>query len=158
MVSILQIELLEPQYSTYIYVRWPHIFSAGTATLPVPAPPPLLPWALAVWHVTGFWSEWDRLRSLGPAPAHSYRMRLLDMVSAGVADAILNRLALSPLPRTSQALCTALPLTAPDQRLYTPAMHAHYYCTSLSKRTHLGQVAATFSLSTVFFFKGQYCL
>ena len=52
-------------------VRWSDILLAGTATL------------LAVWHVTGIWSEWVRLSRLGPSPARSYRMCMLDVCSQG---------------------------------------------------------------------------
>lgn len=62
------------------------------------------PQALDGWHVIGFQSEWLRLSGLGPAPAHSYRMCMLDVFrTGGTAKAKSNRLTLSPLPRTSQA-------------------------------------------------------
>ena len=114
------LDLLPPQYSTYICVRWPDIFLAGSATLPAPTPPTLLlPWALAVWHVTGFGSEWVRLSGLGLAPGRSYRMCMLDVFSAGgAAKATLNRLTLSPLPRTSQA--HYLPISGPARVSTSP--------------------------------------
>ena len=71
-------------------------------------------------------------------------MCMLGMLSAGAAKAKLNRLTLSPLPRTSQEHYTALPSTAQPEPLLHQTKHVHYYYTSLPKCTGSVEVAATF--------------
>lgn len=113
-------DLLPAHYSIYICVRWPDIFLAGTATLPAPTPPvPLMPEALDVWHVTGFWSEWLRLSRLGPAPARSYRMCMLDVFSAGQGWHSQGKTQQTHSFTTSQNITGTLPShQQPSQSLY----------------------------------------
>lgn len=72
---------LPPQYSTYI---WDTQISSWLALpclhLHLPL---LLPLALDVWHVTGFWSEWLRLSRLGQTPAHICKMCMQEVFSTG---------------------------------------------------------------------------
>lgn len=120
-------DLLPAQYSSYICVRCPDIYLAGTATLPAPTVyPSPLPWALAVWHVTEFWSEWVRLSRLGPAPARSYRMCMLDVFSAGQGWRSQGKTQQTHSFTTSQNIISTLPShQRPSQSFYLTKLNMY---------------------------------
>lgn len=95
-------------FTVCICVRRPHMSSAGTATLPAPTPtaPSAASRPCMSGVLTGFFRpEWPRLSGLGPAPARSYRICMLDVFGSGQgwhSRCRGNRLPLSALPGTSQ--------------------------------------------------------
>lgn len=89
-------------------------------------PPPPLPRALAVWHATGFRSEWLRLSRLGPAPARSYRMCMLDVFSAGQGWCSQGKIQQTHSFTTSQNITSTLPShQQPSQSLYLTKLNMY---------------------------------
>lgn len=140
------LDLLPPQYSAYICVRWPDIFLAGTATqalnLYLPSLTALGPGCLACNWV--FWPEWLILSRLGPAPARSYRMCMLDVFHCWTG-------VVRPRQNSTDSLFhhfpehhrhTSFPSTTQPEPLPHQTKHVHYYCTTLPERADVGQAAS----------------
>lgn len=152
-------DLLATQYSTYVCIRWRDIILAGTATLPAPIPPlsPASSGPSCLACNWSFWSEWLRLSSLGPAPAHSYRMCMLDVFlrwtrvvqpRQNSTDSLFHHF--PEHYRHSTFPSTAQPGPPPHQ-----TKHVRYYCTSLPERA---KVAAPFFFFCNDFLKLVLCL
>lgn len=133
------LDLLPPQYSTYICVRCPDIFLAGTATLPAPIPLPaaLGPGCLACNWVLVWMGQIEQAWSgSSPQLQNVYARRV--QCWTGVVQ---------PRQNSTDSLFhhfpehhrhTTFPSTALPEPLPHQTKHVHYYCTSLPERADLG--------------------